>query len=79
MQGKPGIAITTQEDDRFTFLICDSINDEWLAYCKLLYVLPDCVIPEVPKRHLVSQQHIDRYNDPSKFDASKLYVIRVTM
>ena len=49
-------------------------NDEFLGYCTLLYKLPDHIIPEIPKRCLVSQQHIDQYNDPRKYDASKPYV-----
>ena len=68
-QGKPCTIITLRNGQTYIFL--SSNNKQLFGYCNLLYKLPDYVIPEMPKCHLVSQQHIERYNDPIKYDASK--------
>lgn len=70
-QGKQCITITLQEDDVFTFSTTGSRGTELLGYCKLLFTLPGDIIPEIPKRCLVSQQHIEQHSDPSRYDASK--------
>ena len=74
IQGEPGIEITTQGGDRLSFTSTNDNHNELLGYCTLLYKLPDHIIPEIPKRCLVSQQHVEQYNDPTKYDASKTYV-----
>ena len=71
IQEEPGIEITTQGGDQLSFTSTSDNNNELLGYCTLLYKMPDHIIPEMPKRCLVSQQHIEQYNDPSKYDASK--------
>ena len=70
VQKKPRTAITVQGEDTFIFSSSDTNNDmELLGYCKLLRVLPNYVVPEIPKRCLVSQQHIEQCCDCSKYDA----------
>ena len=71
VQGRSGTEITTQEGYWLRFTSTSDNNDELLGYCTLLYKLPDHIIPEIPKRCLVSQQHIEQYNDPSKYDAGQ--------
>lgn len=77
--GKQGTVITTQERERFSFSSSDANNKELLGYCKLLYELPDIIIPETPKRCLVLQKHIEQFKDPKKYDASKFFVISSTI
>ena len=68
-QGKPSTIVTLQNGCMYTF---SSFNNKQLfGYCKLLYRLRDYVIPEIPKCRLVSQEHIERYDDPLKYDASE--------
>ena len=70
VQKKPRTAITVQGEDTFIFSSSDTNNDmEMVGYCKLLRVLPNYVVPEIPKRCLVSQQHIEQCCDCSKYDA----------
>ena len=68
-QGKDGIIVTLQNEKTHTFLSPD--YQLLLENCLLLWNLPDHYVPEVPNYCLVSQEHIDRYKDPSKYDASK--------
>jgi len=71
IQREQGIIISIQDGSKFIFSTSEDINMELFGYCELLYVLSEYVIPEIPKRCLVSQQHIDCYNDPSEYDASE--------
>ena len=70
VQGRPRTAITVQGGDTFIFSSSDDNNNrELLGYSKLLCELPHYVIPEIPKRCLVSQQYIEQYSDCNKYDA----------
>lgn len=70
VQRKPCTTITVQGGEKFIFSSSDTNNEmELLGYCKLLCVLPNYVIPEIPKRCLVSQQYIEQCCDYSKYDA----------
>ena len=68
VQGKPYAILTVQEGDSFIFSSCDT-NNRWelIEYCKLVSKLPEHVIPEIPKRCLVSQQQIEQYGDYRRY------------
>ena len=69
VQGKPRAFITLQEEDSFTFSSCNTGHNRWelIDYCKLVSKLPEHVIPEIPKRCLVSQQQIEQYGDCRRY------------
>ena len=60
IEGKLCTSITLQDGNKFIFSAFD--NMQLLGYCKLLYKLPELVVPKVPRCHLVSQQQIEQYN-----------------
>lgn len=73
IQRELGIIIFIQQQSKFIFSSSEDINMELFGYCKLLCVLSDYVIPEIPKRCLVLQQDIECYSDPNKFGTSEYF------
>ena len=67
------IVIVVGGEDVFLFFVkSEDAHAKWLGYCKMLFTLPQYIIPEIPKRNLVSKECASKYTDPSKFNASKL-------
>jgi len=67
------IVIVVSSGNDFLFYV-NSQDDhaKWLGYCKMLFTLPQYIIPEIPKWNLVSKKCASKFTDPRKFDASKL-------
>jgi len=66
------IDIVVAIGDDFLFYVKSENNHmKWLGYCNVLFTLPSYVIPEIPKRSLVSQECANRYTDPSRFGAGE--------
>ena len=66
-QQKKLIVIVVGNGDDFLFYVkSEDDHLKWLGYCNVLFTLSDYVIPEIPKRSLISQECA---TDPSKFGA----------
>ena len=67
------VELVSQDKDQFSFY-AESFSDFtiWFKYCGFLRTIPCYPIPDVPQENLISEQEMNQYTDPKKFDASKL-------
>ena len=70
-QKKLIVVVVCNGDDFLFFVKSEDEHAKWLGYCNVLFTLPNYIIPEIPKRNLVSKECAKKYTDPSKFGAGK--------
>jgi len=71
LQKKLIVVVVSNGDDFLFHVKSEDDHVKWLGYCNVLYTLPNYVIPEIPKRSLISKECTIKYTDPSKFGAGK--------
>ena len=70
------ITIEMQESDGIAFYADnDTDHRKWVRFCGLLSTIPNYAIPEEPNYNLVPHDYIERFSDPGRFDAGKVFVV----
>jgi len=77
-ESKKLITIEMQESDGIAFYAdSDTDHRKWVRFCGLLSTIPNYAIPEEPNYNLVPHDYIERFSDPGRFDAGKLFVVYI--
>ena len=69
------ITIRMQEsEDSLSFYADTRITTmQWYRFCALLFKIPKCAIPEIPRENFALQQGIDQYSDSHKHDTGAVF------
>ena len=69
------VLVVCNEDDFLFYVKSEDDHAKWFGYCNVLFTMPMYVIPEIPKRNLVSRECTNKYSDPSKFGAGRYILL----